>query len=85
MCRRGNQYVACGIVAGGIKACNIKYSSYFTRLSEYREWIRKKIEGDLYSLSIRHSIWITHLIIIIIYYIYYIYNKQNLQSVSNKR
>ena len=55
MCRRGNQYVACGIVAGGIKACNVKYSSYFTRLSEYREWIRKKIEGDLYRVILIYT------------------------------
>ena len=45
MCRRDNQYVACGLVAGGNRACKIEHSSYFTRLSQFREWIVKKIEG----------------------------------------
>ena len=45
MCRRDNQYVACGLVTGGNRACRIQDNTYFTRLSNYRDWIRQKIEG----------------------------------------
>ena len=45
MCRRDNQYVACGLVTGGNRACRLQDNTYFTRLSNYRDWIRQKIEG----------------------------------------
>ena len=39
--------VLCGVVTGGDSLCRIRddHPAFYTRVSEYREWIRKSIDG----------------------------------------
>ena len=39
--------VLCGVVTGGDSLCRIRddHPAFYTRVSEYLEWIRKKIDG----------------------------------------
>ena len=49
MCLRedSSAITLCGIVSGGDRYCNIRndYPAFYTRISEYQEWIKARIDG----------------------------------------
>ena len=49
MCLRedSSTTVLCGVVTGGDRFCRTRddHPAFYTRVSEYREWIRKRIDG----------------------------------------
>lgn len=44
MCKRENRTTLCGLISGGHKSCDTRYHSVFTRISQYRVWIKRQIE-----------------------------------------
>ena len=46
MCKQDNRIALCGLVSGGRRSCNAMHHSVFTRVSQYRKWIKEQIEGE---------------------------------------
>ena len=51
-----NVTVLCGLVSGGHKSCSARYHTIYTRVSRFKGWIKKQIEGETYQAEIRRDV-----------------------------
>ena len=56
--------VLCGVVTGGDSSCRIRddHPAFYTRVSEYREWIRQRIDGMKKKIQPTAFMKIRHLV-----------------------
>ena len=54
-----NVTVLCGLVSGGHKSCSARYHTIYTRVSRFKGWIKKQIEGEAYHVEIRSDVLVT--------------------------